>query len=171
MREIEEWRDIEGYEGLYLVSSLGRVKSMDRWVTYSNGVEHLHKGKIIKPSKVRGYLRVMLYKDGYKQWSSVHRLVSNAFIPNPDNLETVNHIDENRSNNRVDNLEWMSPKQNTRYSQSKPINQFTLDGKFIRTWECIREVQYQLGYNQSFISKCCRGIYKTAYGFLWRYAD
>ena len=160
MREIEEWRDIEGYEGLYLVSSLGRVKSFC-----------FGKERILKPLKHNcGYLQVRLYNDGKGKIHTVHRLVANAFIPNPENLPEVNHIDEDKTNNRVSNLEWMDSKDNIRYSKAISVNQFTLDGRFIRTWDCIMEVEYQLGFNNSNIVKCCQGKRKYAYGFIWRYA-
>lgn len=97
----EEWRPICGYEGLYEVSSLGKVKSLK-----------FGKEKILKFGKnKKGYFRVGLSKDKKREFCSVHRLVANAFIPNPNNLPTVNHIDENKENNVVDNLEWMNMKQ------------------------------------------------------------
>ena len=161
MREdLEEWRPIKGFEGLYECSSLGRVKSLK-----------FGKERILKPDKIKnGYLRVILCKDEKKKKYTVHRLVANAFIPNPNNLETVNHINEIKTDNRVSNLEWMTHKGNKRYSSAVAVNQFTLDGRFIRTWDCMSEIQYQLGFHQSQICSCCQGKYKTAYGFIWRYA-
>lgn len=163
MREIEEWRDIKGFEGLYQVSSLGRVKSLK-----------FGRERILTPVKtINGYLRVGLNKDGKRDFYTIHRLVANAFIPNPNNLETVNHINEIKTDNRVSNLEWMTMRDNKAYSTAIPVNQYTLDGKFIRRWDCLMDIERQLGYYQSHISKCCRGIpkYKSAYGFLWKYAD
>lgn len=162
MREINEvWRPIEGFECLYEVSNLGRVKSF--W---------FNKEKILKPNKTKwGYLYVVLCKDGRKKNYNVHRLVANAFLPNIDNLPEVNHIDEDKTNNRVDNLEWCDKTYNIRYSQSVEVNQFTKDGRFIRTWDCINEIQNQLGYNTGHICKCCKGKLKSAYGFIWRYTD
>ena len=158
--EIEEWRDIIGYEGLYQVSIFGRVKSLK-----------FGKEKILKPgTNACGYLQVILCKDGKKKVCNVHRLVANAFLPNPNNLPEVNHINEIKTDNRVSNLEWMTSKDNTRYSQAVAVNQFTLDGRFIRTWDCIMEIQYQLGFNNRNIGSCCQGKRKSAYGFLWRYA-
>ena len=113
---IEEWRPIEGYEGLYEVSNLGRVRSLDRYIKYSNGNIHLHKGKMLSPTKdTVGYLKVGLYCNGKYKMFSVHRLVAQAFIPNPDNLPQVNHRDENPSNDNVDNLEWCDAKYNLNY--------------------------------------------------------
>lgn len=160
MREIEEWRDIKGFEGLYQVSNLGRVKSLK-----------FGKERILKPRKTNiGYLQVWLYKDVRKKCYMVHVLVANAFLPNPDNLPEVNHINEIKTDNRVDNLEWCSRIYNIRYSQAVAVNQFTLDGRFIRRWDCIMEVQYQLGFDGSSICKCCQGKLKLAYGFIWKYA-
>ena len=160
MREIEEWRDIEGYERIYQISSLGRVKSLK-----------FGKERILKPGKERnGYLRVCLSKDRKLKWYYVHVLVLSAFIPNIENLKTVNHINEDKTDNRVDNLEWMTSKDNVRYSQAVAVNQFTLDGRFIRTWSCIREIEYQTGFSNGHIVKCCKGKHKSAYGFIWRYA-
>ena len=167
MREINEvWRPIEGFEGLYEVSNLGRVKSVER-IDSNN---HPVKERILKPDKHNnGYLYVALWKDGRKKNYAVHRLVSKAFIPNPNNLPEVNHINEIKTDNRVSNLEWMTTKQNTRYSNAVAVNQFTLDGKFIRRWDCIRDIEYSLGFQHGHISKCCKGKLKSAYGFLWKY--
>lgn len=161
MREIEEWRDIKGFEGLYQVSSLGRVKSLK-----------FGRERILTPYKQKdGYLRIYLCKEGEMKRYLVHRLVANAFIPNPNNLETINHINEIKTDNRVDNLEWMTQKDNKRYSSAVAVNQFTLDGKFIRRWDCLMEVYYQLGFSYGNICCCCKGKKKSAYGFLWKYAD
>ena len=98
----EVWKDIEGYEGLYEVSNFGRIKS-------------LRTGKIMKPSINRGYLKCILQNDGKYKMYYVHRLVIQTFIPNPDNLPEVNHKDEDKTNNKVDNLEWCDHKYNTNF--------------------------------------------------------
>ena len=112
---IEEWRPIEGYEGLYEVSSYGRVRSLDRYV--KNGCSYrLHKGKVLSLLKGEyGYLQVNLHCNGKMYKKYVHRLVAETFLPNPDNLPEVNHKDEDKSNNRVDNLEWCNRKYNLSY--------------------------------------------------------
>lgn len=107
----EIWVDIKGYEGLYQVSNLGRVKSLER----IDSLGHKRKEKIFKPQKNKGYLRVSLWKDGKGKKYSIHRLVAIAFIPNPDNLPEVNHKDENKFNNNVDNLEWCTVAYNNTY--------------------------------------------------------
>lgn len=112
MEQEEIWRDIEGYEGLYEVSNLGRVRSSDSY----NSLGRLHlKGRIRKPVVVRGYLRVELCKEGKGKWFYVHRLVAHVFIPNPEGLPEINHRDENKTNNLVDNLEYCDRKYNCNY--------------------------------------------------------
>ena len=113
---IEEWRKIVGYEGLYEVSSLGRVRSLDRY----DERNHFRKGKVLSPIKDTGdYLKVNLYCNGKNKKCLVHRLVAQAFIENPDNLPEVNHKDEDKSNNRVDNLEFCDRKYNVNYGTAK----------------------------------------------------
>lgn len=112
---VEVWRDV--YGGLYSVSNLGRVKSNDRQIVYSNGVVTKYKGKLLKPEVVAdGHLRVTLSSGGKKQRVFVHRLVAEAFIPNPNNYPIVNHKDEVPSNNCVGNLEWCTCAYNNAYN-------------------------------------------------------
>lgn len=111
----EEWREIEGYEGLYQVSNLGRVKSLFRVVMRSDGKPNTVNEKILKNGMTKGYCAVVLCKDRKKKMYKVHRLVAMAFLSNPHNLPEVNHKDENKKNNHVDNLEWCTPKYNTNY--------------------------------------------------------
>ena len=116
---IEEWRDVVGFEGLYQVSNLGRVKGLDRLVdTNINNVNRrIHKGKLLKPQfNNKGYKRVNLCKNGNKNFAFVHRLVAEAFIPNPNNYPVVNHKDENPKNNCVENLEWCTQKYNMNWN-------------------------------------------------------
>jgi hypothetical protein len=117
---MEIWKDIIGFEGVYQISNFGRVKSLPKY-TYSRGYPQLRKEKILKPcytGKNRCYATVRLNDGkGYK----IHRLVAQAFIPNPDNLPCVNHKDENPKNNHVDNLEWCTNQYNVKYS-AKPLS-------------------------------------------------
>ena len=109
---IEEWRPVVGYEGLYEVSNIGRVRSLDRYVKGKGKSYFLHKGRVLSPGiKTEGYLIVRLQRRMFY----VHRLVTEAFLPNPDNLPEVNHKDEDKLNNRVDNLEWCTVKYNNNY--------------------------------------------------------
>lgn len=162
----EIWKDIEGYEGLYQVSNIGRVKSVRK--------------NIILKSQIasNGYERVVLSVNNISKDYSVHRLVATAFISNPNNYPIVNHKDENRTNNCVGNLEWCTQKYNVNYgtgnkrrarSQSKKVLQFKPDGTFVKEWESIREIERMTGYSSGYISACCRNIRKTAYGYLWKY--
>ena len=158
MIEIEEFRDIPGYEGMYEVSNLGRIR---------------RNGKILKPSKSNwGYLKLVLFKNGTRKTVLVHRLVAYAFIPNPQNLPQINHKDEDKTNNSVDNLEWCDNKYNANYSHSKPVLQYDKTGNFIREWPSARKVEEETGIYNSNISQCCLGKrYKTVGGFVWKYKN
>lgn len=196
--ENEIWKDIIGYEGLYQVSNLGRIKSVDRYVKHPiYGLMHI-KERILKFGiSGNGYLIVGLYRDGKQTPKLVHRLVAEAFIPNPNNLTDVDHLNTNRTDNRVENLRWCTHKENQNnpksivhfseckqgenapkpmkgkfgkeHNTSKPILQYTIDGQLIREWYCGMDVQRELGINQSNIAKCCRGKYKSSGGYRWKY--
>lgn len=113
---IEIWKDIQGYEGCYQVSNLGVVRSLDRFVRNGNG-EYFRKGSVLAYSLAcGGYPRVSLNKSGKSKDKKIHRLVAEVFIPNDKNLVAVNHIDGNKLNNRVDNLEWVSYSENMKHS-------------------------------------------------------
>ena len=119
----EIWKDIEGYEGLYEVSSYGRVRSLGQFVNHNYGGYAYRKGRLLKPGLgSRGYLSVTLSKNGIQKQYTVHRLVAQAFIENPDNLPQVNHKDEDRTNNNVTNLEWCDAKYNVNYGNR--LNKF-----------------------------------------------
>lgn len=114
---MEEWRDIPGYEGLYQVSSLGRIKSLDR-IVIRGGRKHSIKGCLIKQSdNGAGYMMVGLHKDGVVKTAYVHRAVAMAFVQNPDNRPVVNHIDYNTKNNTPENLEWVYQGENLEHSK------------------------------------------------------
>ena len=164
MTEDEIWCPIKGFEGLYEVSNLGRVKSI------GYGKERILKLSIDKD----GYLIVGLCKNGEQKKCKVHRIVAQTFIPNPQNLPQVNHIDENQSNNKVENLEWCDAKYNNNYGThnqriSKPVLQFTKDGEFVKEWKSATDVEMNLNYSQGNISSCCTGRYKSAYNFIWKF--
>ena len=162
----EIWRPINGYQGLYGVSDQGRVRSLK-----------FGKERILKPRRTpQGYLLVCLCKNGEIKQCLVHRLVSQTFIPNPDNLPQVNHKDENKENNSVQNLEWCDGKYNINYGTrtqriSKPVLQFTKDGEFVKEWRSSSEIEMNLGYSKCNISKCCNGRYKSAYDYIWKFKD
>lgn len=162
----EIWKDIEGYEGLYQVSNLGRVKSLRRNIILKSKIER------------NGYERVILSANNNTKGYSVHRLVATAFISNPNNYPIVNHKDENRANNCVNNLEWCTQKHNVNYgtgiakrvkSQSKKVLQFNPDGTFVKEWESTMEIGRAMNKSQGHIVQVCNGQRKTAYGYLWKY--
>ena len=178
----EIFREIAGYEGLYEVSNLGNVRSLN--------YNHTGQTRILKSGKHKlGYLLVVLCKDGEMKTHKVHRLVATAFIENPYNLPEVNHIDENKTNNRVENLEWCHHKYNMTYGtrtersvkarinnpkfSKKPI-QLTLDYIFVKEWESTKECGRN-GFNQGNVSMCCLnkyGLQGNVYkGFRWMYAE
>lgn len=168
----EIWKPVVGYEGLYEVSNLGRVKSLDYRRTGKERLMKMGKGGR------NAYYKVHLYKDGKMNIKLVHRFVAEAFIHNQNNLPQVNHIDENGLNNRVDNLEWCTNKYNVNYGTArermkekryKPVYQYSLDGKLIKEWTSTIEAQKQTGYACSNICNCCRGKLKQAYGYKWSY--
>ena len=174
----EIWKIIEEYHD-YMVSNMSRVKSLERNVVKGNGGLYKIEEKILKSIKKRdGYLQINLSKEGKQKTCLIHRLVASTFLDNPNNFFEVNHIDEDKTNNRVDNLEWCSREYNCNYGTrnkriSIPILQFSLDGKLIRKWNSTREVEKELNIAHSQITACCkkRKNYKTAGGFIWRYAD
>lgn len=160
----EQWKPIDGFPN-YQVSNRGRVMNLET-------------GKVLKNrSNNHGYPYVALPKgDGKSKNMLVHRLVAEAFIPNPLNLSQVNHIDENKRNNNVSNLDWVTASQNMRHSahqMSCKINQLTLDGELINTWDSSMQIERELGFNQGNIIKCCKRYknYSHVGGFKWEYAD
>lgn len=168
----EIWKDIRGYEGLYQVSNTGRVRSLDRKVHHPNGGERFSKGQIIKPGITpKGYLFVQLSIGGKINAKRVNRLVADAFIPNPQNAEAVNHKDKNRKNNNVENLEWCSVTYNNRYSLARAVIQYDLNGKPLAKWDAISDAAKATGVNPSNIAQCCRGNRRTAGKFIWEYEE
>lgn len=179
---VEIWRPIPGYEALYEVSNLGRVRSLFRYK------------KMLKPSPItNGYLTVELWKDKQRKRIGIHRLVAMCFCENPDNKPFVNHIDETKTNNCADNLEWVTHVENCRYGTaierrtkhfdyskrkinnarqieacSKPIAQYTKDGRFVRNWKSASECARENGWQISNIRRCCKNEYATAYGFVFK---
>ena len=177
----EEWRDVAGYEGRYQVSSMGRVKSLERNIPHWRGGERTVKERILKPSDdCRGYLRVDLRDGSKRKHFKVHRLVCQAFHDNLDNKQDVNHINENKTDNRACNLEWCTRRENinhgtrntrTAKALSKPVGQYTLDDELVKNWPSAMEAQRQTGFSSTSISQAANGKSKTAYGFRWKYVE
>lgn len=173
----EVYKDIEGYEGLYQVSNLGNVKSL----VDNKGVA---REKILKPGIVsNGYLQVNLCKNKTIKHFLVHRLVANAFLPNPNNFPIINHKDECKTNNVVSNLEWCTYKYNLEYNngqkrraesrrndpnRSKQVYQYSKELELITVWESTAECGRN-GYNEGHVASCCRGEIKSHKGYIWRY--
>lgn len=163
---------IKGYEGLYVVTSDGAVIG-------------LKSGKELMPMKNRGYLRVKLYKNAQPKMYLIHRLVASAFIPNDQDKEQVNHKDGNKSNNNVSNLEWVTQSENQIHAYvnglnspehanmvtRKRIEQKTMDGSILKTWDSISEASRATGIPIGNITHCCRGRIRHAGGFKWDYLD
>lgn len=186
---MEIWKSIEEYDNKYLISNKGRVKSLyDK-----NGKKREH---ILKPRKKAIYLYVNLYKNSKCKTKKIHRLVAKTFIPNPKNLPCVNHIDGDKHNNKVENLEWCTYSENTNkaietglfnkkvlfkngkdnimfdkhgkeHHSSMPVLQYDLKNNFIKKWANIKEAQDNLKIFH--ISDCCKGKRKSAGGYIWKY--
>lgn len=174
---MEIWKDIDGYEGFYQVSNLGKVRSLDRYAR--NG--RFFEGKTLSScDNGCGYLVVNLQVDGKNKMHTVHRLVAKAFIPNEHNLPQVNHKDGDKSNNNIDNLEWCNNSMNMKHAykiglverpfgrkqRSKEIICVETGVHYIDSIEAGKAIKR----NSSSIRECCRGERKTCGGYHWRYA-
>lgn len=164
---IEIWRDVNGYEGLYQVSNLGRLRRM-----FKNGKVNFLSGKKDKD----GYVEVILSKNQTKKFARLHRLVADAFAPNPENKPQVNHKDRNKENNAASNLEWVTGSENTIHAYAtgrgvhkRHVVQYTKDMRVVALWDSIREAGRSLGIAPNNISSCCRNNLPSAGGYVWRY--
>lgn len=174
--KVEQWRPIDGYEGLYEISNLGRIKS-----TYRQGCTT----KFLKISNNgNGYMMVRLCKNGKAKKFFLHRLLAKAFISNPENKPQVNHINENPSDNRLENLEWVTQKENNnhgshnlnmaislRSGKARKVVQYDLKGNELRRFDFLKEAAQFVGGNSINISRAARNVRnrETAYGYKWRY--
>lgn len=188
MKEI--WKDIKGYEGLYIVSNLGNIKSLDRLIICRNN--HLRKiyGRVLKQFKINsGYYTIKLWTSNKFKQILVHRLVAETFIPNPNCLPEVNHKDGNKENNCINNLEWVTKSENVQHAvnnnltknqkfvvsannkklKSKPVIQYDIDGNYIATYNSVSEICRLYNYSQGAISNVCRNERSKAYGYIWKY--
>lgn len=166
----EIWKPIKGYEGLYEVSNLGHVKSVKNNIILKSSKNH------------KGYPFVVLYRNGKSKNDRIHRLVAETFIPNHENKPQVNHIDCDKSNNQVNNLEWCDNSENQRHAfrhglqtnvghnnpRARRINQYDLKGTFIKTWDSIYDIVNMLQCDRSTIWRCCTGRCKQGKGYVWR---
>lgn len=185
---MEIWKDIAGYEGLYQVSNFGNVRSLN-W-RKRGIVQNLYLKK-----QNRGYRHVELTKDGVRKAHTIHRLVAETFIPNPNNYPVINHKDEDKTNNNAANLEWCTYQHNVKhsmllhpdrsfgchsggnpnkgkpYSRMDKVIQLSKDGLVLRVWDSLVSIKHEKGYNEWSIGECCRGQRKSAYGFKWQFAN
>lgn len=178
---MEIWKDIEGFNGKYQVSNLGNVRSFSKW----------KNGGLLKPgTNGGGYFFVQLVKSGRNDISIrvIHRLVATAFIENPNNLPEVNHIDGNKKNNNVENLEWVSRERNIQHAfdiglipkkigklnpNAKTVLQKDKNGNIVKIWNSVADIHREKGYATNGIICCCnkKPKYHTAYGYIWEYKD
>ena len=164
------WTPVVEYENTYEVSVFGEVR-------------RIKTGKILKPKiEKNGYVRIRLSQNGIAKSKLLHRIVAKAFIPNPLNHNTVNHKDEKKQNNKMDNLEWVSMSYQNSYGvgaicrnkfKEKPVNQYDLNGNFIKRWNSIKEVAESKGLNPSSIVCVCKGKrrYKSTGGYMFKYEE
>lgn len=167
----EIWKDIEGYEEKYQVSNLGRVKSLSRKVQFGNTFRITPEKFLKYCDNGKGYQYVCLGK-GVENRRYIHRLVAEAFIPNPLNLPEVNHKDCNPRNCIEENLEWCDAKYNNNYGNhnekhSKPVDQYTPDGILVKTWKSIKEAESHI--HRKHIWDCCVGKREKCGGYIWKY--
>ena len=193
MEQEEIWKDVKGYEGLYVVSNLGRVKRLPVGKQWPSKKTH---NNIRKQALKNGYLCVNLSKQNKVKWFGVHRLAATAFIPNPNNYPHVNHIDENKTNNRVDNLEWCTQSQNklhgtaikrqneTRHKNdpykviwkaaamkhAKRVSMYDKESnEIIKTYDSITDAAKYSGDNICTIINQCKGYRKSRKKHYWKY--
>ena len=173
----EEWRDIKGFEGIYQVSNEGRVRSLD----HVTAGRHW-KGKVLSAAVKAGYPSVRLSNGAEKRSCRVHRLVAEAFLDNPETLPEVNHIDGNKNNNHVDNLEWCTSKKNKVHAwiigltklppaqAPRPVIQI-LEGREIASYASMEIAEIITGIDAGTICGCCKGKRKSAGGYNWKYKE
>lgn len=181
VKDMEEiWKDIKGYEGLYQVSNLGRVRGLDRFVDLKSGKKRFVKGRVLKPYLTGGngcqYYVVDLTNS---KTHFVHRLVAETFIPNPNRLNEVNHKDENKLNNKITNLEWCTHAYNVRYSiekirqnhhRTKVLMINKVSNEVVKTYQMMKDVEKD-GMKKQCVSRAIRGVIKTYRGYIWKKCD
>ena len=184
---VESWKDIKGFEGYYQISNFGNVRSLDRYVINNkNGGERFINGKLMKLTKVKGreesdtkYLVVNLRSYGSNKVSLVHRLVAEAFIPNPNNMPEINHKDGNKENNFVDNLEWCTYSENNQHAidtklrkpRGIPVLQYDINGILVNEYKSATDAARMTKFGRGSICHCLTGRRESYMGFVWKYKE
>ena len=170
----EEWAFCEGYEGLYQVSNMGRVRSLGRMSLQPDGTMKYKKGKLLKPFFVgkgdKAYYSVRLWKDCKEEKALVHRLVGVAFVPNPqpEKFNVCNHLDENKLNNRADNIEWTDEQGNIAYSLGKKVEE-KKDGLVTRSFNSLSQAERETQIPRNKIRECCNGKVTDINGYTYNF--
>ncbi|MCC8990476.1 MAG: HNH endonuclease [Staphylococcus sp.] len=188
IKDKEKWKLIKGYEDFYEISNFGRVRSLDRLTNNSVGT-FVRKGKMLKPSINRSGYKFVLLTDGNKnrKLEKIHRLVALNFIDNPLSKPFVNHIDGDKLNNKVGNLEWCTPLENTTHAIEnklfvpsqhcrkgriiRKVGMYSKDGEHLKTFDTCKSAAQFVGTDSKTIIKVCNGYrnYKSAKGYKWKY--
>lgn len=164
------WKNIPEYEGLYLISNYGDIKSLHNY----------RKGNILKPKIRKGYYQIGLRKNGKRKWYAIHRLVAKTFLNNENNFPQVNHKDENKLNNYVENLEFCTASYNNKYGTRlervansnklrKEVIKYNLEGKFIEEYKSVSEAGRKNNINISCISACCRNTISQTHNYIFKF--
>lgn len=180
----EKWRPVLDYECLYEVSNFGRIKSKDRLICNCKSESYIRKGKILKPwvNSASGYLMIGLHKNKKRKLFYMHRIVAQVFIKNLGNKGEINHIDGNKTNNNVENLEWVTRSENQLHAiqtglankpphnnTTKKIEQLDVAGNVVHLWNSCKEIYQTLGIPKTCIYECCANKIETSHGYKWRY--
>lgn len=186
----EIWKDINGWEGRYQISNLGQVKRLRteiRGVAKGGREFKTFTAERLTKTYIDRYVCVHLFRDAKLTHKYVHVLLGQAFIPNPDNKPYINHIDGDKTNNALSNLEWATMSENVKHSyeflnrsrthhpkgknhsKARVILQYSLSNEFIKEWGCVSDACKEYNTNHSNIIACCKGRTKKSKGFIWRY--
>ena len=184
---MEIWKAVKDYEGLYEVSNTGRVRSLERKVRSGKGCPtRTLRGAVMRPQVSRGYVRLMLCKDGKRKWHSVHRLVAMAFLPNPEELAVINHLDGNKGNNHIGNLQWCTPSENALHAFRTGLSVATEHSRVARIkansrrvrclddgkeFSQLSEAARYYGLDRSSIGRTAHGVNKTSGGKRFEFVD